>query len=70
MDDLETIIQSEVNQKEKNKFCTWNLEKWYRWTSLQGKNRDTDVENRFVGMMGVVVGWIGKLELTYTHYHM
>ena len=23
----------------------WNLEKWYRWTSLQGRNRDTDVEN-------------------------
>ena len=24
----------------------WNLEKWYRWTGLQGKNRDTDVENK------------------------
>ena len=24
----------------------WNLEKWYRWTYLQGRNRDTDVENR------------------------
>ena len=23
----------------------WNLEKWYRWTYLQGRNRDTDVEN-------------------------
>ena len=22
----------------------WNLEKCYRWTSLQGRNRDTDVE--------------------------
>ena len=33
--DLETIIQSEVSQKEKNKYrilnaYTWNLEKWYR----------------------------------------
>ena len=33
---LEFVIQSEVNQKEKIKFCIlnaymWNLEKWYRW---------------------------------------
>ena len=32
--DLETVIQSEVSQKEKNKYCilthVWNLEKWYR----------------------------------------
>ena len=32
--DLETVIQSEVSQKEKNKFCInaymWNLEKQYR----------------------------------------
>ena len=24
----------------------WNLEKWYRWTHLQSKNRDTDVDNK------------------------
>ena len=23
----------------------WNLEKWYRQTYLQGRNRDTDIEN-------------------------
>ena len=31
--DLETVIQSEVSQKEKNKYIlthTWNIEKWYR----------------------------------------
>ena len=42
----------------------WNLEKWYRWTSLQGRNRDTDVENECMdtkgGMVGVV-GWTGRL---------
>ena len=32
--DLESVIQSEVSQKEKNKYCMltvyiWNLEKWY-----------------------------------------
>ena len=26
----------------------WNLEKWFWWTYLQGKNRDTDVENGLV----------------------
>ena len=33
--DLESVIQSKVSQKEKNKYCMfnaylWNLEKWYR----------------------------------------
>ena len=33
--DLETVIQSEVRQKEENKYgilmhIMWNLEKWYR----------------------------------------
>ena len=31
---------------------TWNLEKCYRWTSLQGRNRDTDVENKRVDTKG------------------
>ena len=46
----------------------WNLEKWYRWTGLQGRNRDTDVENKRKDTKGgkgrVVVGWIGRLGLT------
>ena len=29
----------------------WNLEKWYRWTYLQGRNRDADIENRCVDMV-------------------
>ena len=24
----------------------WNIEKWYRRTYLQSRNRDTDVENK------------------------
>ena len=45
--DLESVIQSEISQKEKNKYINtymWNLEKWYRCTYLQGRNRDIDVE--------------------------
>ena len=71
-------VQSEVSQKEKNKYCIlthmWSLEKWYRWTSLQGRNRDTDVENKHMGTKGesgggqvVVLWWIGRLRLTYIH---
>ena len=49
--DLETVIQSEVSQKEKKQISyinayMWNLEKWYSRTSLQGRNRDTDIENK------------------------
>ena len=42
---------NEVSQKEKNKCINaymWNLEKWYRWAYLQGRNKDTDVENGHV----------------------
>ena len=24
----------------------WSLEKWYRWTGLQGRNGDTDIEDK------------------------
>ena len=30
----------------------WNLEKWYRRTGLQGRNRDTDVENKRMDTKG------------------
>ena len=30
----------------------WNLEKWYRWTGLQGRNRDTDVKNKCMDTKG------------------
>ena len=29
--------------------CMWNLEKWYRGTYLQGRNRDMGIENGHVG---------------------
>ena len=30
----------------------WNLEKWDRWTGLQGRNRDTDVEDKCMDTKG------------------
>ena len=47
---LECVIQSEVSQKEKNKYCIlthmWNLEKWYKCSYFQSRNRHTDAENK------------------------
>ena len=43
----------------------WNLEKWYRWTYLQSRNRDTDVENKLMDTKGEERSeWIGRLGLT------
>ena len=39
----------------------WNLEKWYRWTYFQGRNRDANIENRYVDT--AVRGWRGWGEL-------
>ena len=36
----------------------WNLEKWYRWTYLQGRNRDVDVQNGPVDTVGEGEGWM------------
>ena len=52
---LEPIVQSEVSQKEKDKYhiltlYIQNLEKWYWRIYLQGNNGETDIENRLMGM--------------------
>ena len=49
--DLETVIQREGKSERENQILyinayMWNLEKWYRWTYLHDRNRDTDTENR------------------------
>ena len=37
----------------------WDLEKWYRRTGLQGRNRDTDAENK---RMDTKLGeWVGGM---------
>ena len=50
-----TVGHGQVSQKEKSKYISayvWNLEKWYWWTYLQGRNRDTDIENELVDTAG------------------
>ena len=37
----------------------WNLDKQYRRTSLQGRNRDTDVENKRMDTKGGKQWWGG-----------
>ena len=61
--DLEMVIQWSKSEREKQisyiNTYMWNLEKWYRWTGLQGRNRDTDVENKRMDTKGGKqgVGW-------------
>ena len=35
----------------------WNLEKWYRLTYSQSRNRDTDVENKLMETKDGRGGW-------------
>ena len=39
-----------------------NLQKWCRWTYLQSRNRDTDIENQFLNIKErrEGAGWIGR----------
>ena len=52
------VCHTEWNKSEREKQISyvntymWNLEKWYRWTYLQGRNRDADVENGRVDTEG------------------
>ena len=48
----------------------WNLEKLYRWTYLQSRNRDTDLEYKCMDTEEGGSGWIGRLRLTYIHYYV
>ena len=41
------------------KACMWSEEKWYRWTGLQGRSWDTDVENKRMDTMGGKPRWGG-----------
>ena len=56
---------TEWNKSEREKQISyinaymWNLEKCYRWTGLQGRNRDTDVENKLTDTKGGKLQWGG-----------
>ena len=45
----QSICYTEWSSQKEKKILSinigmWNLEKWYKWTCLQGRNKDTDVE--------------------------
>ena len=46
--------------------CMWNLERWYWWTSSQGSEGDTDVEDRLVDTAGGEGGMNEESMETYT----
>ena len=49
---LEAVTQSEVSQKQKNKYSLslhiWILEKWCWWIYLEGRSGDIDIKNKTV----------------------
>ena len=47
----------------------WNLEKWYRWTYLQSRNRDTDIKNKCMDTEGDVGGmdWEIRIDMYIPH---
>ena len=45
----------------------WNLEKWYKWSYLQNRNSDTDVENKCMDIKG---GKEGRDELGDWDWHI
>ena len=55
---LEPVCYTQWSMSEREKQILyisayiWNLEKWYCWTYLKGKNGDTDVENGLVDTVG------------------
>ena len=57
---------TEWNESEKEKQIPyviayiWNLEKWYWWAYLQGRNRDTDIKNRLTDMKNGLTDKAGK----------
>ena len=62
--DLEAVIQSEVSQKEKKQITNtymWNLEKWYRWSYLQNRSRDTDIKTFLRFLFFFFDPWVRKI---------
>ena len=81
--DPETVIQSEVSQKDKNKYCMlthiyiWNLKnkkkkKCFWRTYGLDRNRGTDIENGLedTGKGNGNLGRSERVACTYMHYQM
>ena len=71
--DLETVIQSEVSQKEKNRYCILmhihGTEEDGTDLICKAEIRDTEVENKLLGTeMGRGDGMNWEIRLTYIHY--
>ena len=69
---LEPVIQNEVSQKEKNKYCILtHIYGIYKYIYLQSRYRDADIENRLIATVGEAEGGqVEILALIYIHYHV
>ena len=71
---LEPILQSEVSQKEKNTYCIlihmYRIYKILLMDLFAGKEMRCRHKNKLTDTVGVQVGQIEKVALTYIHYNM
>ena len=71
---LEPILQSEISQKEKNTYCIlMHIDRIYKILLMDlfaGKERRCRHKNKLIDTVGVQVGQIEKVALTYIHYNM
>ena len=69
---LEPVIQSEISQKEKDKYCILtDLERWCQRFYMQNIKGDTEVKNRLLDSAGEGEGGVvWRIALKHVHYHM
>ena len=74
--DLEIVILSEVSQREKNRyhmlFLIYGILKMVEMNLLSTKQKQSQIQNTNLWLPGDGggEGYIGRLGLTYTHFHM
>ena len=56
--DLETVIQNEVRKrKTNNTYCVESEKDVYRWSYLQSRDKDTNIENKCMDTKGKMQRW-------------
>ena len=56
------------SERKKQVIYIYNLERWYWWTYLQGRNEDADGTDLWTQWQKERVGQMEKVALTYIHY--
>ena len=52
-----TELNAKREKQQINIVYMWHIEKWYRWTYLQSRDRDIDVDKQLLDTKGVREEW-------------